>query len=103
MNNRNELLGIFLGIILAFVLNAVGIGVLFLLGVSISQINALIGQLCLFAIAGIGIFQVVYIIPYSVKLKRDGNIGMMKGLIIGAVIVALLNGACWLSFSSLYG
>lgn len=97
MNNRNEVLGIFLGIVLALVLNAVGIATLFLLGASLSQINAIVGQFCLFAIAGIGIFQVVYIIPYSVKLKRDGNIGMMKGLIIGAVIVALLNGACWIS------
>ncbi|PSB04272.1 hypothetical protein [Merismopedia glauca] len=102
MSNRNEPLDIFNGIVIAFGFNIIAAGTLFFLAASIGQISAILAQMCLFAIAGIGIFQVLYIIPYAMKLKRDGQIAMMKGLIIGAVIVALLNSACWLSLTNAY-
>ncbi len=45
---------------------------------------------------GIGISQLVYVIPVSLWLRQRRQFGLMKGVIIGAVITALLNGACWL-------
>lgn len=44
----------------------------------------------------IGICQIIYIIPTIIILKRQNQIALMKGVIIGAVITALLNGGCWL-------
>ncbi len=41
-------------------------------------------------------WQLLYVLPLTIWLKRRGKIGMMKGVIIGAVITALLNGACYL-------
>jgi hypothetical protein len=106
MSNRNEALDIFNGIVIAIGFNIIATLTLFFLAPLFTQIFGLIGailtQICFFGIAGIGIFQILYIIPYILKLNRDGNFAMMKGVIIGAVIVALLNGACWLSLINAY-
>lgn len=45
----------------------------------------------------IGLIQLVYVIPEVLRLKHQQRWGKMKGVIIGAVITALLNGSCWLS------
>ncbi|WP_337884825.1 hypothetical protein [Fischerella thermalis] len=45
---------------------------------------------------GIGITQVVYIIPVLLRLKRQAKFALMKGVIIGAIFTALLNGGCWI-------
>jgi len=47
----------------------------------------------------LGVLQLLYVIPLSLWLKRQGKVGMMKGVIIGAVITALLHGACFLAIS----
>jgi hypothetical protein len=102
MRTRNEGLDIFNGIVIAFGFNIIAGFFLLLLAGILGQISAILTQFFLLAIASIGIFQVVYILPYALKLKREGQFGMMKGVIIGAVIVALLNGACWLSLTRAY-
>lgn len=48
------------------------------------------------AASGIGITQLIYIIPLIIWLIRQRRWGLMKGVIIGAVLTALLNGGCWL-------
>ncbi len=48
------------------------------------------------AIIGIGLSQLLYVIPIVISLKRQEKWGEMKGLIIGAVITFLLSGGCWL-------
>ncbi|KOP24993.1 hypothetical protein AMR41_16320 [Hapalosiphon sp. MRB220] len=50
---------------------------------------------------GIGITQLVYIIPMLLRLKIQGKFALMKGVIIGAIFTALLNGGCWIWFISL--
>ncbi|MBD0345125.1 MAG: hypothetical protein ICV63_09955 [Coleofasciculus sp. Co-bin14] len=40
--------------------------------------------------------QFIYVIPVVLWLKRQQRWGLMKGIIIGAVLTALLNGGCWL-------
>jgi hypothetical protein len=47
----------------------------------------------------IGLIQLVYVIPEVLRLKKQQRWGKMKGVIIGAVITALLNGSCWLSLA----
>ena len=61
-----------------------------------------IANILLFAALGIGITQIIYIIPLIIWLIRQRNWGLMKGVIIGAVITALLNGGCWLWFAGAF-
>jgi hypothetical protein len=57
------------------------------------------------AFLAIGLAQAIYVVPAIVVLSRRQQWGLMKGVIVGAVITALLNGGCWLlivSFFSLF-
>ncbi|MEM9002044.1 MAG: hypothetical protein AAGE59_00825 [Cyanobacteria bacterium P01_F01_bin.86] len=47
-----------------------------------------------------GFWQLLYTLPLIIWLKLRGNIGMMKGVIIGEVITILLSGACFLAVSN---
>ncbi|NEO88899.1 MAG: hypothetical protein F6K56_00890 [Moorea sp. SIO3G5] len=49
-----------------------------------------------FGLMGIGISQLIYVIPLIIRLKQQQRFEVMKGVIIGAVLTALLNGGCWL-------
>jgi len=49
--------------------------------------------------AGISITQLIYIIPVIIWLNRRRQFALKKGVIIGAVITALLNGGCYLILS----
>jgi hypothetical protein len=53
----------------------------------------------IYAAYGFFLIQLLYVIPITLWLRRRQRIGMMKGVIIGAVITALLNGGCFLLFS----
>ena len=41
-----------------------------------------------------GLTQLLYIVPLCLIFKKRGQVGMVKGLIIGAAITFLLNAAC---------
>jgi hypothetical protein len=45
---------------------------------------------------GISIVQLIYGIPTMLWLRRRQQFALMKGVIIGTVITALLNGGCFL-------
>jgi hypothetical protein len=47
-------------------------------------------------ILGISLFQLIYVISAIFWLRQRQKFAFMKGVIIGAVITALLNGACYL-------
>lgn len=51
-----------------------------------------------YAVVGISIFQLLYVVPVVILLRRRQNWGLMKGVIIGAVLTVLLNGSCWVNF-----
>jgi heme O synthase-like polyprenyltransferase len=53
-------------------------------------------------IALIGITQLIYVIPFSIYLKRKNEDDLMKGVIVGAIITLLLNGGCWLMISNFH-
>ncbi len=50
---------------------------------------------------GIGISQLIYVIPVVFWARSQEKWGLMKGVIIGAVITALLNGGCWIVASQI--
>jgi uncharacterized membrane protein len=82
-NNKNELKETILGVLEVF-------GINFLLFYLPSIVLA------------IGIFQLIYVIPRGIYLFKHKNQARLKGIIIGAVIIFFLNGACWLYFFSLF-
>lgn len=53
----------------------------------------------LVGIMGFLFWQLLYVLPLTIWLKRRGKLSMMKGVIIGAVLTALVNGACYLAIA----
>jgi hypothetical protein len=49
-----------------------------------------------FAAVTFGLTQLLYVMPRGIYLYRQKNWPRFKGVVIGAVIAALLNGGCWL-------
>lgn len=49
-----------------------------------------------FFAAGIGLVQLIYVVPIALWLSRRRQFALMKGVIIGAVLTALANGGCFL-------
>ncbi len=106
MRNNSDLKGVLLGFFLLIGLNIIAGYVLFALIFLISAVsesihspllNFLISDyryLVLLAVPGLT--QLIYVIPLVLWLKKRERWGLMKGVIIGAVITALLNGGCWL-------
>ncbi len=100
MSQINERKGIMSGIFLLIGLHIAAV----ILGIIVLFIHfALVGQdnyltLLFFGsfFAGLGIVQLIYVIPAIIVLRRRGEFALLKGLIIGAVVTALLNGGCWL-------
>ncbi|MBA3924097.1 MAG: hypothetical protein H0X31_21330 [Nostocaceae cyanobacterium] len=99
MSPRNEIIGIVYGILLL-------LGMHFLAGIIIFGVGLLVFEithspyiyLTIWAGSAVGLFllQLLYVIPLILWLRRRQYLGMMKGVIIGAVITALLNGGCFL-------
>ena len=100
MSQINERKGIVSGIFLLIGLHIAAV----ILGIIILLIHFyIVGQdnyltLLLFGLffGGLGIVQLIYVIPAIIVLRRRGEFALLKGLIIGAVVTALLNGGCWL-------
>jgi hypothetical protein len=44
----------------------------------------------------ISLTQLIYVIPLVFYLKWKRRYNLMKGIIIGACLTALINGSCWL-------
>ncbi|MBD1905472.1 hypothetical protein NDI37_19775 [Funiculus sociatus GB2-A5] len=98
MRPRNEGLQIVLGFLLLLVIHITVIAIVAL----IAYIAGRFGDLYFFqpiafiSVFYIGLFQILYVIPLVFWLKRQQRWGLMKGVIISAVITALLNGGCFL-------
>ena len=58
--------------------------------------NARGNDILWFGIMFIGVSQFIYIIPIILLLIKNQQYDMMKGVITGAVLIALLNGSCYL-------
>lgn len=63
-----------------------------------------INPLSIWFVVYIGLFQFTYIVPLVWRLFLVGRVSIAIGVIVSAVLVALLNGLYfWLVFSSKYG
>jgi hypothetical protein len=76
------------------------IALIFFIGSLVENAVPSVGMLLLYSLMGIGLLQLIYVIPRVLFLKRQARWAKMKGVIIGAVIVALLNGGCWFILGS---
>jgi hypothetical protein len=47
------------------------------------------------AVFGVGIVQLIYLVPLGLYFQSKGKYEWVKGLAIGGLLVALLNGACF--------
>jgi Na+/proline symporter len=98
MSRRNrEILDILLGIVILIGMHIVAI----FLGAILAMISGYLqlynlSLILVISLFGIGLAQLIYVIPAIIILNRRRKWGWMKGVIIGAVITALLNGGCWL-------
>jgi hypothetical protein len=100
MSQQNEKSEIYKGLLILLGMHCISVAVIFLLGFIIGSITGGYSVLYIWFGGGFGFFliQLLYVIPLVLRFKRQGKTARMKGVIIGAVITALLNGACFLRF-----
>ena len=55
----------------------------------------LLGSIGLFVLGGIGVVQTAWIIPLWRYFRRMGETETVKGILIMASIIFLLNAGCW--------
>jgi hypothetical protein len=107
MTRRNSPDGIALGILLVFGLHIVALLAYFALLLVISWLASVLSYPpILKALEGNyyfliplffpGLVQLVYVVPLALRMRRRGNTELMKGVIVAAVLTALLNGSCFL-------
>lgn len=99
------------GVLLVFGLNVAAIVVFFLLSTAVVGLRTVmpdsirpffdaLNALIFMCIAGIGLSQFLYVIPTIVVLARNQQHALMKGIVIGAAITALLNAGCFIWLNS---
>ncbi len=73
---------------------------IFGLGFLVSMFQGGYAFLMVWIVGGVGFlfWQLLYVLPLVIWLQRRGKVGMVKGVVIMAVLTALVNGACYLSF-----
>ena len=85
-----------LGFLMAIGLHIVVLGALwFLVGPLSGWSSALLANVWFVALLGIGIAQLVYLLPAILMARRRGRPGIAKGIIVAASLTALLNATCW--------
>ncbi len=106
MSRGNPTAEVFSGILLLIAVHFifwVGIFVLsyfvsFLLSFLKLNIYGLPPYFWLWPLLGLGLTQLLYVIPLCIYYSRQRQFNTMKGIIIGAILTALLNGGCFLMF-----
>lgn len=106
MNDRSGVANFILGFISVFAGHFLGGVLLYVLAAVFSAVapaassNQALGTLLFFLIFGIGISQLIYVVPLCIWLQRRRLFSTMKGVITAAIITFLLNGSCFLMFLS---
>lgn len=104
MKKKNELFEVVVGIILILALNIVAL--LFFLSALHAPLTAIFPSLkgsygipfFMAATGGLSFYQLLYAIPLYVWFRRRRSAAIAKGITLGAVLTALLCGACFLVF-----
>jgi hypothetical protein len=97
---ENEPFEILKGFLLLCFFHCIAVFIIFILS---SVIGLILGGYAIFyawIVGGMGFFlwQLIYVLPLTIRLKRRGKIGIMKGVIICAALTALMNGSCYLVY-----
>jgi hypothetical protein len=89
---------IIIGMLILFGINILVALLIFLLGLGIGQYFGSYSFLnvWLIGLQGLFLWQLLYVIPLVIRYRRQQKFARMKGVIIAAVVTALLNGACYL-------
>jgi len=101
MSPRNEIISIVYGILLLLGMHFLAAIVIFVVGLLVFYLTYspyIYFEIWIGGAAGFFLLQLLYVIPLILWLRRRQYLGMMKGVIIGAVITALLNGSCFLLY-----
>ena len=110
MSRRNDsheieiLKGLFL-LLLAHIVAIVTVVILIYISSSIASVSpslissfaGMLSTVLLFSLFGIGISQWLYVTPLLIQLRRRDKVGLFQGVLIGALLTMLLNGACFIS------
>lgn len=86
-----QLIGGFIEVLIVNFLLIVLLGLLTILFSSSTRL----APLPFYGFGGLGILQLLYVVPRSLQLRRQQRWARLKGVIAGAVVVALFNGGCW--------
>lgn len=97
MARMSEVKGIAAGLTFVILMHGVFCVIMWLMG----AIFPTVGYNLLGAFLFLGLTQLIYIFPVVLILRKQRKFAMMKGVIIAAVITALLNGGCWLWASTI--
>lgn len=105
MQTRNEIKEIFLGILLLLGLHIIAIAIFIAIAYISTALNSGLAIIFGLFVYAIGLSQFIYAIPLVIWLYQRQKWGLMKGVIIGAVLTALLNGGglFWLVSTCSYG
>lgn len=94
MLRTNEGLGIFLGFMLILLIHGLVLTALLFASPYLPFFNH---NYNFFLIpVSIGLWQNIYVIPLIFWLRNKQHFPLMKGVIVCAIITALVNGGCWL-------
>lgn len=98
----NEIQDMVNGFLLLMACHALAGVVIFVVGFLVGMIwgNYIFLGVWIVGAMGFFVWQLFYVIPLVIRLRRRGKIAMMKGVLIGAVFTALVNGACFLTLRS---
>lgn len=114
MAQSNEWTKILKGVLLVFGLNVAAIAIFLFVSSILSGLvtgtsNALsdslrsflasLNALTFMSAVGIGLSQFLYVIPMIIVLARSQRYALMKGVIMGAAMTALLNAGCFIWFN----
>jgi len=92
MPQRHELKGILLGTGFVLFMHLVATIIAYLLAVNFIDYS----QQIILTLFSLGLSQLIYVLPAIAVTAMRRKFAIMKGVIICAVITALLNGGCWL-------
>ena len=90
---QSEMFQLISGFMEVLIINFMLIILLLLLG---SLFPSSSGAIFTYGFGGLGLLQLLYVVPRSLYLRRRQRWARLKGVIGAAVIVALLSGGCWI-------
>ncbi len=91
------------GIFLLFGMHIAAFIILLILAYIVRIFNTQLAANLILALFYLGLLQIIYVIPIAIWLKQKQQGGRMKGVIIGAVITALVNVSLLVLWLSAFG